>query len=126
MSGGCGGNFIGKSRELEIPVLASSDTALEKTTPIDNDGLRVVDISKRFGGLHAVQRVSLEAKPGEVVALLGPNGAGKSTLFNILSGIERPDEGSIFLEGKPVTNLGFTSAPCGSVARPSFPDWWWT
>jgi ABC-type branched-subunit amino acid transport system ATPase component/ABC-type branched-subunit amino acid transport system permease subunit len=100
------GSFTGKSREPEIPVLASSDTALEKTTPIDNDGLRVVDISKRFGGLHAVQRVSLEAKPGEVVALLGPNGAGKSTLFNILSGIERPDEGSIFLEGKPVTDLG--------------------
>jgi ABC-type branched-subunit amino acid transport system ATPase component/ABC-type branched-subunit amino acid transport system permease subunit len=99
-------NFIRKSRDLEVPVLTRPDTTPTKTARVENGGLRAVDISKRFGGLHAVQCVSLEAKPGEVVALLGPNGAGKSTLFNILSGIERPDEGSIFLEGKPVTDLG--------------------
>jgi ABC-type branched-subunit amino acid transport system ATPase component/ABC-type branched-subunit amino acid transport system permease subunit len=77
-----------------------------KTATIGNGGMRATGISKRFGGLHAVRGVSLDANPGEIVALLGPNGAGKSTLFNILSGIERPDEGSIFLEGKPVTDLG--------------------
>ena len=78
----------------------------ENTATIGNGGMRATGISKRFGGLHAVREVSLDANPGEIVALLGPNGAGKSTLFNILSGIERPDEGSIFLEGKPVTDLG--------------------
>jgi branched-chain amino acid transport system permease protein len=69
-------------------------------------GLRAENISKRFGGLDAVRGVTLEARPGEIVALIGPNGAGKSTFFNVLSGIERPTAGTVFLDGQPVTHLG--------------------
>ncbi|MBV9544270.1 MAG: sugar ABC transporter ATP-binding protein, partial [Chloroflexi bacterium] len=59
--------------------------------------LRVTEVSKHFGGLVAVDNVSLEVYPGEVVGLLGDNGAGKSTLIKIISGVFRPDSGRIYL-----------------------------
>lgn len=64
--------------------------------------LEVRNIVKRFGGLVAVNRVSMEVYPGEVVGLLGDNGAGKSTLIKVVSGVYRPDEGQIFFEGREV------------------------
>ncbi|MBO1436843.1 ABC transporter ATP-binding protein [Meiothermus sp. CFH 77666] len=64
--------------------------------------LRLQNITKRFPGVVANDGVSLEVYPGEVLALLGENGAGKSTLISILYGLYRPDEGEIFLEGRPV------------------------
>ncbi|RDI95539.1 ABC transporter ATP-binding protein [Meiothermus sp. QL-1] len=64
--------------------------------------LRLHNITKRFPGVLANDRVSLELHPGEILALLGENGAGKSTLVSILYGLYRPDEGEIFLEGRPV------------------------
>jgi ABC-type branched-subunit amino acid transport system ATPase component/ABC-type branched-subunit amino acid transport system permease subunit len=100
------GNVRGKQPHAGTAVVPGAALAPENTAATGNGGMRATGISKRFGGLHAVRGVSLDANPGEIVALLGPNGAGKSTLFNILSGIERPDEGSIFLEGMPVTDLG--------------------
>ncbi len=56
-----------------------------------------------FGGVHAVQDVSIELYPGEVLALVGGNGAGKSTLIKTLSGAQRPDSGQILIDGEPVT-----------------------
>ena len=53
--------------------------------------LRMVQISKRFPGVQALDDVNLEAYPGEALALLGANGAGKSTLMNVLGGVVRPD-----------------------------------
>jgi inositol transport system ATP-binding protein len=64
--------------------------------------LRVAAVSKRFPGVQALDRVSLDVAPGEVHGLLGENGAGKSTLLKILSGAEQPDEGTITFAGKPI------------------------
>jgi len=68
-------------------------------TPI----LKVQGVSKRFGGVHALENVSLELYPGEVLALAGDNGAGKSTLIKIISGVLHPDEGTIWYSGSEVT-----------------------
>jgi D-xylose transport system ATP-binding protein len=59
-------------------------------------------ITKTFGGVHAVDDVSIEVAPGEVLGLLGHNGAGKSTLIKILSGVFPADGGDILIDGKPV------------------------
>ena len=61
------------------------------------------NISKRFPGVRALSGVSLDLFPGEVVALIGENGAGKSTLVKIMTGILQPSEGSLMLDGRPVT-----------------------
>src|SRR5690606_2364406 len=57
--------------------------------------LRVRGVTRRFGGLTAVDDVSFDVHEGTIKALIGPNGAGKSTLFNSLTGFDRPDEGSV-------------------------------
>lgn len=67
--------------------------------------LRVEGLSRRFGGVQALQRVSLGVGPGERRAVLGPNGAGKSTLFQQISGMDRPTEGRILLFGEDVTRM---------------------
>lgn len=64
--------------------------------------LKVVDLCKHFGGLVAVDNVSMDVYPGEVVGLVGDNGAGKSTLIKMVSGVYHPDDGQIFLEGEEV------------------------
>ena len=64
--------------------------------------LRVDHVSKTFGGLRAVDDVSFEVLPGQVFTMIGPNGAGKTTLFNVLTGIYRPTEGQVYLEGRPI------------------------
>ena len=64
--------------------------------------LSVRNIVKRFGGLTAVNRVSLDIYPGEVVGLVGDNGAGKSTLVKVVSGVHQAEEGEIFFGGRPV------------------------
>lgn len=78
---------------------ATESKAIAESPPI----LQVRQIYKHFGGLVAVDHVSLEIYPGEVVGLLGDNGAGKSTLIKLISGVHRPDEGSIVLDGKEVS-----------------------
>ena len=65
--------------------------------------LSVQNVSKRFGGVQALDRVSFDVLPGEVVALAGDNGAGKSTIIKAISGVFRHDEGDILLDGKPIS-----------------------
>ncbi len=65
--------------------------------------LQIKDLYKRFGGLIAVDHVSLNIHPGEVVGLLGDNGAGKSTLIKMISGAYKPDGGQILLNGEAVS-----------------------
>jgi len=68
----------------------------QKTEPM----LAVEDIQISFGGLKALNRVSLEVYPGEIMAIIGPNGAGKTTMLNVINGVYTPDAGRIFFEGK--------------------------
>jgi ABC-type branched-subunit amino acid transport system ATPase component len=69
------------------------------------EGLRAVDVSVRFGGIRAVQGVSLDAPMGRLTALIGPNGAGKTTTFNALCGLTRPSAGTVTLFEKNIGNL---------------------
>ncbi|HEV2764843.1 MAG TPA: sugar ABC transporter ATP-binding protein [Pyrinomonadaceae bacterium] len=68
---------------------------------MSNPILEMRGIGKRFPGVVALEGVSLEVRPGEVVALIGENGAGKSTLMKILGGVYQPDAGEVLIEGKP-------------------------
>ena len=69
------------------------------------EALVIRGLSKRFGGLRAVQDVSFSVKENETVALIGPNGAGKTTSFNLITGFHRPDSGSISAFGLDITGL---------------------
>ncbi|MGD0173515.1 MAG: ATP-binding cassette domain-containing protein [Anaerolineales bacterium] len=64
--------------------------------------LRAVNLTKKFGGLVAVDNVSFDVSPGEVIGLVGDNGAGKSTFIKMISGVFQPDGGEIFFDGKKV------------------------
>jgi simple sugar transport system ATP-binding protein len=64
--------------------------------------VRLEAVRKEFGGVVALQGVTLDIKPGEIVALVGDNGAGKSTLIKLIAGVHQPTSGEILLEGQPV------------------------
>jgi len=72
--------------------------------------LSLAGITKRFGAVQALTDVSLDVRPGEVVALVGDNGAGKSTLIKIISGVYQPDEGTIAISGRSVRVPGPSAA----------------
>ncbi|MDT3677452.1 MAG: ABC transporter ATP-binding protein [Burkholderiaceae bacterium] len=78
--------------------------------------LRVENLSKEFGGVHAVQNLSFELASGSVHSIIGPNGAGKTTLLNLLTGVYRPSAGRIFFDGRDLTGApahGFAAAGIG-------------
>jgi branched-chain amino acid transport system ATP-binding protein len=79
--------------------------------------LDVRGISKRFGGVKAVNNVSLTIMPGEIVSLIGPNGAGKTTTFNLISGVLPPSEGTILLHGKDTAGLKSSEFARAGVGR---------
>jgi len=88
------------------------------STPVGADlALRLVGVTKDFGGLRAVDRVALEVRPGERRALIGPNGAGKTTLFNLISGSLPVSAGSITLFGRDVTNTSAHRRAAQGLAR---------
>ncbi|HET9869529.1 MAG TPA: ABC transporter ATP-binding protein, partial [bacterium] len=74
--------------------------------------LKVEHLTKMFGGLAAVNDVSVEFEAGKINAIIGPNGAGKSTFFNLISGLHQPTSGRILLDGVDVTHM-----PSDKVAR---------
>jgi branched-chain amino acid transport system ATP-binding protein len=67
--------------------------------------LEVENLTKRFGGLTAVNNVSFHVDEGEIVGIIGPNGAGKTTLFNLISGFLKPDSGTVKFKGENITGL---------------------
>jgi branched-chain amino acid transport system ATP-binding protein len=70
---------------------------------MSNIVLKIDNVTKKFGGLVAVNSVSLDIERGSIVAIIGPNGAGKTTLLNLVSGLLYPDEGRIYFEGRDIT-----------------------
>ena len=89
------------------------------TPPVDRSGTPLVemrDISVSFGGIKAVDHVTVDLYPGEVVGLLGHNGAGKSTLIKVMSGVVAPDEGRMFLDGQQVS-FEVVQGPKGPAAE---------
>jgi branched-chain amino acid transport system ATP-binding protein len=79
--------------------------------------LALEDVSIRFGGLTAVDSVSLQVRPGEIVALIGPNGAGKSTLFNLITGIYSPTGGRIAFRGETLNGCAPHRAALAGIGR---------
>ena len=67
--------------------------------------LTIRNLTKHFGGIRAVDGVDLSLGRGELVGLIGPNGSGKTTVFNLLTGIYRPDAGSMIFEGKHLSGI---------------------
>ena len=67
--------------------------------------LRVEKVTKRFGGVLAVNNCSLEVERGSITGLIGPNGAGKTTLFNVITGFHNPDSGRVFFKSEDITGL---------------------
>ncbi|MGH7265247.1 MAG: ABC transporter ATP-binding protein [Candidatus Rokuibacteriota bacterium] len=79
--------------------------------------LRTDALTVRFGGLTALNRVSLAVRPGELRAIIGPNGAGKSTLFNCLTGVLRPTDGRVLFAGEDITGLRSHEVSRRGIAR---------
>src|SRR5919198_6259248 len=79
--------------------------------------LVATDLSRRFGGFLAVNRVSFEVREGEIVGLIGPNGSGKSTTFNLIAGALRPTAGSVRFRGEDIAGLPAYRVSRAGIAR---------
>ncbi len=79
--------------------------------------LEARDVTKRFGGVQALEKVSFSIARGEIYGLIGPNGAGKTTLFNLLTGIYAPDEGAFVFDAKDITRLKPDRVAAAGIAR---------
>ena len=83
----------------------------------DRSLLSAVQVTKRFGGLVAVDGVSFEVERGKIFALIGPNGAGKTTMFNCVTGLSPPTAGSILFEGREITGARPHEVAAMGIAR---------
>ncbi|RUU94833.1 ATP-binding cassette domain-containing protein, partial [Mesorhizobium sp. M6A.T.Cr.TU.017.01.1.1] len=70
------------------------------------DVVRLTGLKRRFGATPALDGVSLTVQKGEILGIIGRSGAGKSTLIRCLNGLERPDSGQVFIEGREISRLG--------------------
>ncbi len=67
--------------------------------------LQLNQVTKHFGGLQAISRVTFDLPEGKILGLIGPNGAGKTTLFNVISGVYRPDQGTVVFQERTINGL---------------------
>ena len=79
--------------------------------------LDIVDVTKKFRGLTAVDNVSLSVEAGEIYAVIGPNGAGKTTLFNLIAGVFEPDEGEVRFAGARIDGMAPEKICAAGIAR---------
>lgn len=101
----------------ELP--ETEDSEIERAARETPPGLpvRVVDVTKQYDGLTAIEDLSFELEEGSLTALIGPNGAGKSTVLNLLSGITNPDTGTIYFHGEDISGLGPRKIAQQGIAR---------
>ncbi len=116
--GGVAG-FVARRLPRRVPPLPPAAPPLpRRQLPAPGTALLAVDgVTKRFGGLVAVNDVSFDLKAGEILGLIGPNGAGKSTMFNLITGVLRPDAGTVALLGRTITGLSARRIAARGVAR---------
>ncbi len=106
------------SRLADRPVPAAPARVRTSVAAADTAAvLTVHSVTKRFGGLTALQDVSLEVSRGSVTALIGPNGSGKTTLFNVIDGTYAADSGDLELSGRPIGDLDRTHRAFAGIAR---------
>jgi branched-chain amino acid transport system permease protein len=92
--------------EVERPEKIDADPILDRHNNNDSDDLLVLEnVTKRFGGLSAIQNVSVTVKKGSIHSLIGPNGAGKSTMINIITGVYKPNEGQVLFNGQEINQM---------------------
>ena len=85
--------------------MTSVESAPRARSEGDGKTLRVAELSVGFGGLLALDQVSMSADQGEIVGVIGPNGAGKTTLFNVISGFVRADSGVVTYDGTSLRHV---------------------
>ncbi len=90
---------------------------MESTEPPTGAGLAVRDVVVSFGGITALDGVSVDVSPGEVLGVIGPNGAGKTTLFNVICGFVRPNAGTLSWRGQPMAGVAPDRLASLGVAR---------
>jgi branched-chain amino acid transport system ATP-binding protein len=86
-------------------------------TPPTGAGLEVRDVVVSFGGITALDEVSVDVSPGEVLGVIGPNGAGKTTLFNVICGFVRPNQGTLSWRGQPMARVAPDRLASIGIAR---------
>jgi ABC-type branched-subunit amino acid transport system ATPase component len=79
--------------------------------------LALSDVTVRFGGITALDRLGFDARRSEVLGIIGPNGAGKTTLFDVISGVRAPNEGRVVIDGRDVTSASTTARARGGLRR---------
>lgn len=104
-------------RDTTLPPVAANGLSRRAMPEPGSPLLNVEGVTRRFGGLVAVNNVSFEIKAGEILGLIGPNGAGKSTLFNLVTGALRIDNGRIAFMGRDITNTPQTQIAQSGIGR---------
>ena len=114
-------DLVGRHRPAAAPNSSVSDALppVRVRLPVSRGEalLAVQGISKRYGGLKAVENVSFSVAAGEIVGIIGPNGAGKTTLFNLLNGVVDPSAGSVRFEGRDITGRRSSDVCRAGIAR---------
>src|SRR4051812_20260600 len=101
-----------RSSSGDTGMRSPGDRPIERGTGMD---IRVAGIAKEFGDAAALRGVTLDVRPGELLALLGPSGSGKTTLLRVIAGLEIPDRGQVFFGGEDATAIPVQKRQVGFV-----------